>query len=140
MTKRNKKNFIASFIKEAEKLNICNSYKYLVNDLRDLFFDENDSLKSEFKKSRNWSAFMWEVEEWIREFIYNQEIIGYKVACDFLFKFDPSFRISLEEAEAEDRPLSALSSEDLAGLALRSILKDALYDIVRDLRKEEASK
>ena len=107
MTK-NRKDFIASFIKEAEKLNICNSYKYLVNDLRDLFFDENDSLKSEFKKSRNWENFIRKMEEALGSFIYNQEIIGHKNALDFLDKFDPTLRISLEEAEAEDRPLSAL--------------------------------
>ena len=107
MTK-NRKDFIASFIKEAEKLNICNSYKYLVNDLRDLFFDENDSLKSEFKKSRNWSTFIREVEESLGSFIYEQEIIGYKNAYDFMVEFDPSLKIGLEEAENEDRPLSAL--------------------------------
>jgi len=83
---------------------------------------------------------VFEIEEAINEFIYEQEVIGYKNACDFLAEFDPSFRVSLEEAEAEDRPLSALNSETMAGLALRSILKDALYDIMRDLRKEEVSK
>jgi len=140
MKKRNRKEFITSFLNEVAKLDICNYYKYLINDLRDLFFDENDSLKSEFKKSRNWSTFIREVEESLGSFIYEQEIIGYKNAYDFMVEFDPSLKIGLEEAENEDRPLSALWSEELAGLALRSILKDAIYDILRALKKEEVSK
>jgi len=76
------------------------------------------------------------MEEALGSFIYEQEIIGYKNALDFLDKFDPSFRIGLEEAETENRPLSALSSEEIAGLSLRAILKNAMYDTLRDLRKE----
>ena len=139
MTKRNKKNFIASFIKEAEKLNICNYYKYLINDLGDLFF-EGDKLRVELKNTKSWNIFIFKMEEALGSFIYSQEIIGYKNALNFLDEFDPSFRVSLEEAENEDWTFSALWSEELAGLALRSILKDAIYDILRALRKEETSK
>ena len=138
MAKR--KQFVDSFLKESAKLDICNSYKYLIDDLRSLFLDNDNKLRDNFKRAKSWSAFIREVEEWVREFIYSQEIIGYKNAIDFLFKFDPSFRVGLEEAENEDWTFSALWSEELAGLALRSILKDELYDIVRALRKEETSK
>ena len=138
MTEKEKVKFVASFLKEVASLDICNYYGY-ADEIRDLFF-EGDKLRVELKNAKSWQLFIFEMEEALGSFIYEQEIIGYKVACNFLSKFDPSFRISLEEAEAEDRPLSALSSEDLAGLALRSILKNELYNIVRTLRKEEASK
>jgi len=140
MTKRNRKEFITSFLKEVEKLDVCNSYRYLVDDLKDLLLNEENELGSNLKNAKNWQAFIQEVEECAREFIYSQEIIGYKNAYDFLVEFDPSFKIGLEEAENEDRPLSALDSEILAGLALRSILKDAIDDILRTLKKEETSK
>ena len=139
MKKRNRKHFINSLIREAEKLNICNYYKYLVDDLKDLFLNEEDKLRSKFRKAKSWANFTREVEECAREFIYSQEIIGYKNALDFLAKFDPSFRVGLEEAKNEDWTFSALWSEELAGLALRSILKDAIYDILRALKKEETS-
>jgi len=101
-----------------------------------VLLDEENEPRSELKNTKSWDIFIWKIEEWVREFIYNQEIIGHKNALDFLDKFDPSFRISLEEAENEDWTFSALWSEELAGLALRSILKDELYNIVRALRKE----
>ena len=108
MKKRNKKDFINSFLKEAEKIDVCNYYKYIADDLKDLFLNEEDKLRGEFKRAKNWQLFIFEMEESLGSFIYGQEIIGYKNARDFLDKFDPSFRIGLEEAEAEDRPLSAL--------------------------------
>jgi len=139
MKKRNRKQFVKDLLNKVTKLDICNYYKYLADDLKDVFFKE-DKLKDNLRKAKNWANFTREVEEWVREFIYEQEIIGHKNALDFLDKFDPSFRVGFKEAEAEDRPLSALWSEELAGLALRSILKDAIYDILRALRKEEVSK
>ena len=140
MTKRNRKEFITSFLNEVAKLDICNYYKYIVDDLKDLLLNEENELGSEFKNAKNWEHFIWNVEESLGSFIYEQEIIGYKNAHDFLVEFDPSLKIGLEEAENEDWTLSALNSEILAGLALRSILKDAIYDILRTLKKEEINK
>ena len=107
MKKRNRKDFIISFLKEIEKLDICNSYKYLADDLKDLLLNKGE-LRSNLRNARNWEHFIFEMEEALNSFIYEQEIIGYKVAIDFLAKFDPSFRISLEEAENEDWTFSAL--------------------------------
>ena len=140
MKKRNRKQFVKDFLNKATKLDICNYYKYLVDDLKDLLLNEEDKLRGNLKNKKNWANFTREVEEWVREFIDSQEIIGYKNAIDFLAEFDPSFRVGLEEAENEDWTFSALWSEELAGLALRSILKNELYNIVRALRKEETSK
>ena len=139
MKKRNRKQFVKDFLNKATKLDICNYYKYLVDDLKDLLLNEENELGSNLKNAKNWQAFIQEVEECAREFIYSQEIIGYKNAYDFLVEFDPSLKIGLEEAKNEDWTFSALWSEELAGLALRSILKDAIYDILRALKKEETS-
>jgi len=108
MKKRNRKDFIISFLKEVEKLDICNSYKYLADDLKDLFLNNKEELRSNLKNARNWEHFIFEIEESLNSFIYEQEIISYKVACDFLAKFDPSFRVGFKEAENEDWTFSAL--------------------------------
>jgi len=139
MTSKEKVKFITSFLKEVEKLDVCNSYRYLVDDLKDLLLNEENELGSNLKNAKNWANFIWNVEESLGSFIYEQEIIGYKDAHDFLVEFDPSLKIGLEEAENEDWTLSALDSEILAGLALRSILRDAIYDILRALKKEETN-
>jgi len=106
MTKR--KEFVDSFLKESAKLDICNSYKYIVDDLKDLLLNEEDELRSKFRNAKSWDIFIFEVEESLGSFIYGQEIIGYKNAIDFLAEFDPSFRVGLEEAENEDWTFSAL--------------------------------
>ena len=108
MTKRSRKEFVDSFLKEVTKLDICNYYKYLVDDLKDLLLNEEDELRSKFRNTKSWDIFIFEVEESLGSFIYGQEIIGYKNAIDFLSKFDPSFRVGLEEAENEDWTFSAL--------------------------------
>ena len=108
MKKRNRKQFVKDFLNKATKLDICNYYKYLVDDLKDLFLNNDDKLRDNFKRAKNWEHFIREIEECAREFIYSQEIIGYKNAYDFMVEFDPSLKIGLEETENEDRPLSAL--------------------------------
>ena len=138
MKRQNRQKFITAFLKEAASLDICNYYGY-ADEIRDLFF-ENWELTKKYKNAKSWQLFVFEIEETINAFIYEQEVIGYKNACDFLAEFDPSFRVGLEEAKNEDWTFSALSSEVLAGLALRSILKNEMYDTLRDLRKEEVSK
>jgi len=63
MKKRNRKQFVKDFLNKATKLDICNYYKYLVDDLKDLLLNEEDKLRSKFRKAKSWASFTREVEE-----------------------------------------------------------------------------
>lgn len=67
--------------------------------------------------------------EYVQDRIYEQEIIYYHTAIEYLKEHDPSLRISLELAAEYGHDLQNLNSELLATLLYQQNLSEALAEI-----------
>ena len=136
MTSKTKREFVASFIKEAENLDIMKRYPYLLDWLRDsLINPKNGNLWIAIQQSED---FFEEIENTISSFINEEEVIYCNKAMEYLRDYDTCLDYALEEAQELGYETKDLNAELLATLSLQSKLREAIIPLIDEL-KEEAS-
>ena len=134
MTSKEKRNFITSFLKEVEKLDIMRKYPDLLDWLENILINpKNWNLRAALEQAAD---FFDEMESIISSFISEEEIIYFEKAIQVLADLDSSLEYSLNIAYNLGYDIKDINSELLATLVIQDKLREELLPLFEELEEE----
>ena len=134
MKSKEKRNFVASFLKEAENLDICRKYPDLKDGLDNVLINpKNGDLWIAIQQAGD---FFEEVKNTISSFINEEEVVYFEKAIQVLADLDSSLKNSLNIAEQLGYDIKDLNSELLATLVIQNKLREELLPLIEELEEE----